>query len=89
LSDTGNHVSKLGDIHWRGRWPGDIDPLPAQEVLLTPAKSLPTQDDMQEDRNKTPKKRREHPVFTLFVHIGYTILILSMIFWIVYIEFIL
>lgn len=52
------------------------------------------QEDMREDINKarkkeTPKKRREHPVFTLFVHAGYTILILSMIFWIVYIEFIL
>jgi hypothetical protein len=38
---------------------------------------------------ETPKKRREHPVFTLFVHAGYTVLILSMISWIVYIEFIL
>jgi hypothetical protein len=47
---------------------------------------------MQEDMNaaqekETPKKRREHPVFTLFVHAGYTILILSMIFWVVYLEF--
>ncbi|GJL79432.1 MAG: hypothetical protein NPINA01_24210 [Nitrospinaceae bacterium] len=40
-------------------------------------------------QKETPKKRREHPVFTLFVHVGYTILILSMIGWIVYIEFIL
>ena len=48
------------------------------------------QEDMNNTRKKeTPKKRREHPVFTLFVHVGYTILILSMIFWIVYIEFIL
>jgi len=38
---------------------------------------------------ETQKKRREHPVFTLFVHAGYTILILSMISWMVYIEFIL
>jgi len=38
---------------------------------------------------KLSKKRREHPIFTLFVHAGYTVLILSMIFWIVYIEFIL
>lgn len=38
---------------------------------------------------EAPKKRREHPVFTLFVHAGYTVLILSMISWIVYIEFIL
>ncbi|MDA0692883.1 MAG: hypothetical protein O3C58_13580 [Nitrospinae bacterium] len=41
------------------------------------------------DEKETPKKRREHPVFTLFVHAGYTVLILSMISWIVYIEFIL
>jgi hypothetical protein len=48
------------------------------------------QEDMNNARKKeTPKKRREHPVFTLFVHAGYTILILSMICWIVYIEFIL
>jgi len=47
-------------------------------------------EDMNDAREKeTSKKRREHPVFTLFVHAGYTILILSMIFWIVYIEFIL
>ena len=38
---------------------------------------------------QTPKKRREHTVFTIFVHIGYTVLILSTISWIVYIEFIL
>ena len=45
---------------------------------------------MNDAREKEPpKKRREHPVFTLFVHAGYTILILSMIGWIVYIEFIL
>jgi len=34
-------------------------------------------------------KRKEHPVFTIFVHAGYTVLILSMISWMVYIEFIL
>ena len=80
----------MGNIHRRDRWPGNIDPLPAQKVLLTPH----PHEDMREDKNnarekETQKKRREHPVFTLFVHAGYTILILSMIFWIVYIEFIL
>jgi hypothetical protein len=46
------------------------------------------QEDMNAAReNETPKKRREHPVFTLFVHAGYTILILSMIFWVLYLEF--
>lgn len=38
---------------------------------------------------KASKKRGEHPIFTLFVHAGYTVLILSTISWIVYIEFIL
>jgi hypothetical protein len=37
----------------------------------------------------TPNKRREHPVFTLFVRAGYIVLFLSTISWIVYIEFIL
>ena len=45
---------------------------------------------MSNAKEKEPqKKRREHPIFTLFVHAGYTILILSMISWMVYIEFIL
>ncbi len=45
---------------------------------------------MNDAREKElPKKRREHPVFTLFVHAGYTVLILSMISWMVYIEFLL
>ena len=48
------------------------------------------QEDIKNAKEKeTPQKRKEHPIFTLFVHAGYTILILSMIFWIVYIEFIL
>lgn len=50
------------------------------------------QEDMPKDMDsahgkETPEKRREHPVFTLFVHVGYTILILSMISWVVYLEF--
>ncbi|MCH8314170.1 MAG: hypothetical protein IID17_14440 [Nitrospinae bacterium] len=45
---------------------------------------------MNDAREKEPpKKRREHPVFTFFVHAGYTVLILSMISWMVYIEFLL
>jgi len=32
------------------------------------------------------KKRKENPVFTIWVHAGYTILILSMITWVIYIE---
>ncbi len=35
------------------------------------------------------KKRREHPLFTIFVHIGYAVLIASVIGWIVYVEIIL
>jgi len=32
------------------------------------------------------KKRKENPVFTIWVHAGYTILIISMIAWMIYIE---
>jgi hypothetical protein len=84
----------LGNIHRRGHRLGNIDTLSAQKVLLKPHPHEDKREDMREDLNnerekETPKKRKEHPIFTLFVHAGYTILILSMIFWIVYIEFIL
>ena len=53
---------------------------------LTSASGL----DMSDvDEKLTPNKRREHPVFTLFVRAGYIVLFLSTISWIVYIEFIL
>jgi len=39
------------------------------------------------EKTETEKKRREHPVFTIWVHVGYSILILSMISWMIYIEF--
>ncbi|SVA05183.1 uncharacterized protein METZ01_LOCUS58037, partial [marine metagenome] len=32
------------------------------------------------------KKRKENPVFTIWVHAGYTVLIISMIAWMIYIE---
>ena len=41
FADTKNHVSKLGNIHRRDRWPGDIDTLSAQEVLLKPQAPTP------------------------------------------------
>jgi hypothetical protein len=45
---------------------------------------------MQKDPEKTPpKKRQENSVFTIFVHVGYTVLVISMIGWIVYVEYIL
>jgi hypothetical protein len=31
--------------------------------------------------------RRENPIFTIWVHTGYAVLILSMIAWMVYMEF--
>jgi len=33
------------------------------------------------------KPRRENPIFTIWVYTGYTVLILSMIAWMVYMEF--
>ena len=41
----------------------------------------------QSKKQQTTKKREENPIFTLWVHAGYTILIVSMITWVVYIEF--
>jgi hypothetical protein len=38
-------------------------------------------------RKEKLEKRRENPIFTIWVHAGYTVLILSMIGWIAYIEF--
>jgi len=32
-------------------------------------------------------KRKEHPIFTIWVHAGYAVLIASMIGWMVYMEF--
>jgi len=37
-------------------------------------------------KKSTPKKRNENPIFTVFVHAGYTVLIISMITWMIYIE---
>lgn len=34
-----------------------------------------------------PEKRTENPIFTIWVHTGYVVLILSMIGWMVYMEF--
>ncbi|SVC46658.1 uncharacterized protein METZ01_LOCUS299512, partial [marine metagenome] len=33
------------------------------------------------------KNRKENQVFTIWVHAGYTVLIISMITWMIYIEF--
>ena len=44
---------------------------------------------MNDSENKEPsQKRKENPIFTIWVHAGYTVLILSMIAWMVYMEFI-
>ncbi|MCF8719451.1 hypothetical protein [Nitrospina gracilis] len=42
---------------------------------------------MDNDSPKPPPKRRENPIFTVWVHVGYTILVISMIGWMVYMEF--
>jgi|TARA_B110001454_G_scaffold187657_1_gene185150 hypothetical protein len=39
------------------------------------------------ENSNIPKKRRENPVFTIWVHVGYTILVISMATWMIYIEF--
>ena len=42
-------------------------------------------DDNEKIESKQP--RRESPIFTIWVHTGYVVLILSMIAWMVYMEF--
>ncbi len=43
---------------------------------------------MDVDRKKPARrKREENRVFTVFVHVGYSILILSMLGWMIYMEF--
>jgi hypothetical protein len=42
-----------------------------------------------QDKKSVPEKRKESPVFTIWVHAGYTVLIISVIVWMVYIELIL
>jgi hypothetical protein len=44
---------------------------------------------MADDNGKIEPRepRRESPIFTIWVHTGYAVLILSMITWMVYMEF--
>jgi len=39
-------------------------------------------------KKEAPKMRQENPIFTIWVHAGYIVLILSVIGWMVYMEFI-
>ena len=41
------------------------------------------------EKKESPKKRKENLFFTIWVHTGYTILVLSMLGWIIYVEYIL
>jgi len=52
-------------------------------------KAVKETDRMTEDnpQKKAPEPRRENPIFTIWVHTGYLVLILSMIAWMVYMEF--
>jgi hypothetical protein len=52
-------------------------------------KALKGNNRMTEDKQqeKAPEPRRENPIFTIWVHTGYAVLILSMIAWMVYMEF--
>ena len=38
-------------------------------------------------KKKTQEKRKENIIFTIWVHTGYTVLILSVIGWMIYMEF--
>ncbi len=42
-------------------------------------------DDLSQPKKYEPRK--ENPIFTIWVHTGYAVLILSMIGWMVYMEF--
>ncbi|MCF8722736.1 putative membrane protein YukC [Nitrospina gracilis] len=42
---------------------------------------------MDNQSQKPPPRRQENPIFTVWVHVGYTILVISMIGWMVYMEF--
>ncbi len=43
---------------------------------------------MDETGKEKPREpRRENPIFTIWVHTGYAVLILSMIAWMIYLEF--
>jgi hypothetical protein len=39
------------------------------------------------EKDKSREPREENPIFTIWVHTGYAVLILSMIAWMVYLEF--
>jgi len=39
------------------------------------------------ESKETQKPRKENPIFTIWVHTGYAVLILSMIAWMIYMEF--
>lgn len=39
------------------------------------------------DKNELRERRKENPIFTIWVATGYAVLILSMIGWMVYMEF--
>lgn len=41
----------------------------------------------QPDEMPPPRRREEPRIFTIWVHVGYTVLILSTIAWIVYLEY--
>jgi|GEM_PF-583620 len=39
------------------------------------------------DNKEAPDQKRENRIFTIWVHAGYTVLILSMLSWMAYLEF--
>ncbi len=39
------------------------------------------------EEKKTPAPRKENQIFTIWVHVGYTVLILSTLSWMIYLEF--
>lgn len=47
----------------------------------------PTPSEPQHENSPPPRRRQEPRIFTIWVHVGYTVLILSTISWIVYLEY--
>ena len=41
----------------------------------------------ENEKTEPQEPRRENPIFTIWVHTGYAVLILSVIAWMVYMEF--
>ncbi len=58
------------------------------DILKTPSMNEPSRlSNENPDPTPPPKVREEPKFFTIWVHVGYTVLILSTITWIIYLEY--